>query len=103
MIDSAKCIGYGLFNGGDVWDFYAKKRTAAGCTPLGAVLTIAAAGSEMSNSCVMTNEEEGLKRGYKSNYARCRFAVMNPELTYTLPDYQTACGCVDILMHTMER
>ena len=57
MIDSAKCIGYGLFNGGDVWDFYAKKRTAAGCTPLGAVLTIAAAGSEMSNSCVMTNEE----------------------------------------------
>lgn len=103
VIDSAKCIGYGLFNGGDVWDFYAKKRTAAGCTPLGAVLTIAAAGSEMSNSCVMTNEEEGLKRGYKSNYARCRFAVMNPELTYTLPDYQTACGCVDILMHTMER
>lgn len=103
VIDSTKCIGYGLYNGGEVWDFYAKKRTAKGCTPLGAVLTIAAAGSEMSSSCVMTNEEGWLKRGYKSNYARCRFAVMNPELTYTLPDYQTACGCVDILMHTMER
>lgn len=103
VIDSTKCIGYGLYNGGEVWDFYAKLRTASGCTPLGAVLTIAAAGSEMSNSCVMTNEEGWLKRGYKSDYARCRFAVMNPELTYTLPDYQTACGCVDILMHTMER
>lgn len=103
VIDSAKCIGYGLYNGGEVWDFYAKKRTAKGCTPIGAVLTIAAAGSEMSHSCVMTNEEGWIKRGYSSDYARCRFAVMNPELTYTLPEYQTASGCVDILMHTMER
>lgn len=103
VIDSTKCIGYGLANEGDVWDFYDRKRAAKGCMPIGAVLTIAAAGSEMSRSCVMTNEDGWLKRGYSTDYARCRFAVMNPELTYTLPAYQTASGCVDILMHTMER
>ncbi len=102
-IDSAKAIGYGLANGGDPWDFHMGRRQAQGCTPIGAVLTIAAAGSEMSNSCVITNEEGWIKRGYSSNYSRCRFAVMNPELTYTLPKYQTACGCVDIMMHIMER
>lgn len=103
VIDSAKAIGYGVACGGNVWDFYARKRTASSCLPVGAVLTIAAAGSEMSDSSVITNEEEGIKRGYSSNHGRCRFAVMNPELTYTLPDYQTQSGCVDIMMHTMER
>jgi hypothetical protein len=103
VIDSAKAIGYGLFNGGDVWDFYCGKRKATGCTPLGVVLTIAAAGSEMSNSSVITNENGQLKRAYNTNLCRAKFAVMNPELTLTLPWYQTACGCTDILMHTMER
>ncbi|MCD8011702.1 MAG: iron-containing alcohol dehydrogenase [Lachnospiraceae bacterium] len=103
VIDSAKAIGYGLANEGDVWDFYDRKRTAAGCMPVGAVLTIAAAGSEMSDSSVITNEDGWIKRGYSSNYCRCRFAVMDPELTCTLPDYQTQSGCVDIMMHTMER
>lgn len=103
VIDSAKAIGYGMTNEGDVWDFYARKRTACACLPIGAVLTIAAAGSEMSNSSVITNEEGWIKRGYSSNYCRCRFAVLNPELTCTLPDYQTQCGCVDIMMHTLER
>ena len=103
VIDSAKAIGYGAANEGDVWDFYAKKRTADGCLPIGVVLTISAAGSEMSNSSVITNEEGWLKRGYKTDFARPRFAVMNPELTMTLPAYQTASGCVDIMMHTMER
>lgn len=103
VIDSAKAIGYGVANKGDVWDFYAKKRVATACLPIAAVLTIAAAGSEMSNSSVITNEDGWLKRGYSSNYARCRFAIMNPELTYTLPDYQTQSGCTDIMMHTMER
>ena len=103
VIDSGKAIGYGVANEGDVWDFYAKKRTAKACLPIGAVLTIAAAGSEMSNSSVITNEDGWLKRGYNDDVSRCKFAVMNPELTYTLPAYQTACGCVDILMHTMER
>lgn len=103
VIDSSKAIGYGVANEGDVWDFYARKRTASACLPIGAILTIAAAGSEMSNSSVITNEDGLKKRGYKSEYCRCRFAILNPELTYTLPDYQTQSGCVDILMHTMER
>lgn len=103
VIDSAKAIGYGVANEGDVWDFYEKRRTAKACLPIGVALTIAAAGSEMSDSSVITKEEGWLKRGYSSNYARARFAVMNPELTMTLPKYQTASGCVDIMMHTMER
>ena len=103
VIDSAKAIGYGVANEGDVWDFYMARRGPAGCLPVGAILTIAAAGSEMSNSSVITSEEGWLKRSCNTEYGRCRFAIMNPELTFTLPDYQTQSGCVDILMHTMER
>lgn len=102
-IDSAKAIGYGVANEGDVWDFYDRKRQAVGCVPIGVVLTMAATGSEMSNSSVITKEEGWIKRGYSSDFGRPVFAIMNPELTMTLPDYQTACGCTDILMHTMER
>ncbi len=102
-IDSAKAIGYGLANGGDVWDFYDRKRKAEGCMPLGVILTLAATGSEMSDSSVITKEEGLIKRGYSSDFGRPKFAIMNPELTMTLPDYQTACGCTDIMMHTMER
>lgn len=102
-IDSAKAIGYGALYDGDVWDFYSGKCKAKGCLPIGVVLTLAATGSEMSSSSVITNEEGWLKRGYGSDLGRPKFAVMNPELTMTLPDYQTACGCTDILMHTMER
>ncbi|MCR4625016.1 MAG: iron-containing alcohol dehydrogenase [Lachnospiraceae bacterium] len=102
-IDSAKAIGYGVANEGDVWDFYDYKRKAAGCLPLGVILTLAATGSEMSDSSVITKEEGLVKRGYSSDYCRPKFAIMNPELTKTLPDYQTACGCTDIMMHTMER
>ena len=102
-IDSAKAIGYGVTNEGDVWDFYDYKRKATACLPLGVILTIAATGSEMSDSSVITKEEGLVKRGYSSDYCRPKFAIMNPELTMTLPDYQTACGCTDIMMHTMER
>ncbi|MBQ6661292.1 MAG: iron-containing alcohol dehydrogenase [Lachnospiraceae bacterium] len=102
-IDSAKAIGYGLANEGDVWDFYDYKRKAKGSMPLGVILTIAATGSEMSDSSVITKEEGLVKRGYSSDYGRPKFAILNPELTMTLPDYQTACGCTDIMMHTMER
>ena len=102
-IDSAKAIGYGVANEGDVWDFYDYKRKAAGCLPLGVILTIAATGSEMSDSSVITKEDGLIKRGYSSDYGRPRFAILDPELTMTLPDYQTACGCTDIMMHTMER
>ena len=103
VIDSAKAIGYGLYHGGEVWDFYEQKRQVEGCYPVGTVLTIAAAGSEMSSSSVITNEEGNLKRGLNHDSSRCKFAIMNPELTYTLPQYQTMCGAADIMMHTMER
>ena len=103
VIDSAKAIGYGVTNEGDVWDFYDRRRQATACLPVGVVLTIAAAGSEMSYSSVITKDEGGIKRSYNDDICRPRFAVMNPELTVTLPPYQTASGCVDILMHTMER
>ena len=103
VIDSAKAIGYGVANEGDVWDFFDFKRKPTACLPIGVVLTIAAAGSEMSGSCVITKEDGGMKRGCTTDYSRLKFAVLNPELTMTLPPYQTACGCTDILMHTMER
>jgi len=103
VIDSAKAIGYGVYNGGNPWDFFDGKRQIQGCLPIGCVLTISAAGSEMSNSCVITNEEGWLKRGCKSDTGRPKFSILNPELTYTLPEYQVASGIVDILMHAIER
>lgn len=102
-IDSAKAIGYGVMNDGDVWNLYDYKKQAKACMPLGVILTLAATGSEMSDSSVITKEEGLVKRGYSSDFCRPRFAILNPELTMTLPDYQTACGCTDIMMHTMER
>ncbi len=103
VIDSSKAIAYGLAEDGDVWELYDHVHAAKACLPVGAVLTIAAAGSEMSNSSVITKDEGGVKRGYNNEICRPKFAIMNPELTMTLPPYQTASGCVDILMHTMER
>lgn len=103
VIDSAKAIAYGLHYDGDVWDFWNGKAVPQQSTPTGAVLTIPAAGSEMSDSCVITNDEGMLKRGVNSDLCRCKFAIMNPERTYTLPPYQTAAGVTDIMMHTMER
>jgi len=103
VIDSAKAIGYGVGYDGDVWDFWDGKAVPQSCMPIGVVLTIPAAGSEMSSSTVITKDEGMLKRGFNSDLCRARFCVMNPERTYTLPAYQTAAGCTDIMMHTMER
>lgn len=105
VIDSAKGIGYGIVNEDieDVWDLYIGKIKTQKCAPIGVILTIAAAGSEMSGSSVVTKEDEQLKRSYNSDNSRPKFAILNPELTYTLPKYQIACGIVDIMMHTMER
>ena len=103
VIDSAKAIAYGVPYEGDVWDFWDGKAVPKACLPVGAMLTIPAAGSEMSNSCVITKDEGMLKRGVNSDLCRCRFAIMNPERTFTLPPYQTAAGATDIMMHTMER
>ena len=103
VIDSSKCIAYGVCLDGDVWDVYLGKTKPKAMLPLACVLTIPAAGSEMSESSVITNEDGDVKLGYSNNLSRPKFAIMNPERTYTLPPYQTAAGVTDMMMHTMER
>lgn len=103
VIDSSKAIAFGTVYDGDVWDFWEGTTTPERCLPVGTILTIPAAGSEMSNSCVITHDETLIKRGVGTDLFRCRFAIMNPERTFTLPPYQTAAGVTDIMMHTMER
>lgn len=103
VIDSAKAIACGVPFEGDVWDFYLGKLHAKVCLPVASVLTIPAAGSEMSESSVITNEDGGVKLGYSNDITRPKFAIMNPVRTFTLPPYQTAAGVTDMIMHTMER
>ena len=102
-IDSAKAIAVGAVNDGDVWDFFERKKTTDKALPVGTIVTIPAAGSESSISCVITNEDGPWKRGINFECVRPVFSIMNPELTYTLPPYQTACGITDMLAHIMER
>ena len=102
-IDSSKAIAHGACYDGDFWDFFSGKAKPQRTMPFGAVLTMAAAGSESSNSCVITQEATHTKRGLRSELNRTRFAVMNPELAMTLPPYQIASGATDILAHIMER
>ena len=103
VLDSAKTTAAGVMYDGDVWDFPEKKATPDKSLPVGCVLTIAAAGSEMSSSAVITNTALHSKRGFGSDFNRCLFSICNPELTYTVNSYQTACGVVDTMSHTMER
>jgi len=104
VIDTAKAVADAVANPEtDIWEFWTVKVPVTKALPVGVVLTISAAGSETSQSSVLTNEETGSKRGLNSNFHRPRFAIMNPALTYTLPPYQIACGIVDILMHTLDR
>ncbi|MBQ0044953.1 MAG: iron-containing alcohol dehydrogenase [Bacteroidales bacterium] len=103
VIDSCKAISAGFYYDGDVWTLYKHEDHVTKCLPIGCILTIPAAGSEMSDGSVITNEDGGLKKDYCTDIFRCKFAIMNPELTYSLPAWQTACGAVDIMMHTMER
>ncbi len=103
VIDSAKAIAYGVPYDGDPWDFWDGKAVPQSSLSVGVILTIPAAGSEMSDSCVVTRDEDLNKRGFNNDLCRCKFAIMNPERTYTLPPYQTAAGATDIMMHTMER
>ena len=103
VIDSSKAIAYGGVYDGDVWDFYSQKAVPKASMKTGCILTMAAAGSEMSDSSVITNDEGGLKRGCNTDYCRLRFALCNPEFTYSLPAYQAGAAIVDIMMHTMER
>ena len=103
-IDTGKAIAHGAANPEqDIWNFWSREVPLERSMPVGVILTIPAAGSEMSNSSVLTNEDIGRKRGLSTDFNRPKFAIMNPELTYTLPEYQIGCGIVDIMMHTMER
>ncbi len=103
VIDSSKYTAAGVMYDGNVWDFPMRKAVAERALPVGCILTIAAAGSEMSASAVISNTKLNMKRGFGSEANRCKFAICNPELTYTVSKYQTACGIVDIMAHTMER
>jgi len=104
VIDTAKAVAFGLANPDvPLWDFFTQKVEVKKGLPVGTVLTIAAAGSETSMSSVLTNQATGIKRGLNTFFNRPKFAIMDPVLTYTLPDRHTACGVVDILMHTLDR
>lgn len=103
VIDSAKAIAVGVPYDGDVWDFYIGKSTPVRALPSGVILTIPATGSEASKSTVITNEDGWYKLSIGHDMLRPAFAIMNPELSFTLPPYQTAAGAVDIMSHVMER
>lgn len=103
VLDTMKAVSMSLVCGGNIWDFFDGSREVTGAVPMGSVLTIAAAGSETSDSAVLTNEALGWKKGKSTPFNRPLFAIMDPELTYTLPPHQTACGVTDIMMHTLER
>ena len=102
-IDAAKAISFGVFHDGDTWDFFAGKCAIERCLPVAAVLTIPAAGSEASASCVISNDELNCKAGVGSDAFRPKLAVLDPELTFTLPPYQTAAGITDMIAHVCER
>ncbi|MBC7959335.1 MAG: iron-containing alcohol dehydrogenase [Vallitaleaceae bacterium] len=102
-VDSGKAIAVGVPYKGDVWDFYTGKATVNEALPVAVVLTIPAAGSESSPSSVITNEDGWYKKGLTTDFMRPVFSILNPELTFTLPPYQTACGAADIMAHIMER
>ena len=103
VIDSSKAIAVGAKVDFSPWEFSIKNKTPMEHIPVAAILTISAAGSDMSNSCVITNDETGEKRGFSSEENRCLFSILNPELTYSVSKFQTGCGIVDIMMHTLER
>ena len=103
-IDAAKAIAHGLANPEvDIWQFWSQAEKLTRSTPVGVILTISAAGSETSMSAVLTNTETGLKRGLGTDFNRPKFALMNPEFTFTIPPYHLACGIADIFMHTLDR
>ena len=102
-IDTAKAIANGACYDGDPWDLFTGKGTNTEVLPLGTIVTLPAAGSEMSNSSVITREEDQCKRGRNTPLNFPKFGILNPEYTFSLPPYQTACGVVDILAHIMER
>ena len=104
VIDTCKAIGMGMDYDGDFWDFFTGKVPITAMTPVGVVLTISAAGSEGSDSCVITQERGNLKWGNpKTDIVRPKFAVMDPRYPMSLPVYQVASGAADMIAHILER
>ena len=103
VIDTAKCIAANYYYSGSIKDFNLHLAEPKKALPIGVILTIAAAGSELSNSCVIQDDQLQRKLGFNSDVIRPQFVIENPELTYSLPKEQIAYGVVDILMHTLER
>ena len=103
VIDTAKNIAVGYFYAGDSFDFNLHKAKPKKALPIGVILTIAASGSELSNSCVIQDDERQVKMGFNEDIVRPVFAIENPKLTYSVSKVQTAYGIVDIMMHTLER
>lgn len=104
VIDTAKAIAAGVPYEGDFWDFYIQKATVSSALKVAVVLTIPAAGSEGSGNSVITKVSTLQKMSLRApELLRPRFSIMNPELTFTLPPYQTAAGIVDMMAHIMER
>jgi len=103
VLDTAKAIAVGVPYSGDVWDFFLGKKALEKALPVGTILTLPGTGSEASNSCVISKEDENLKRGINSDVIRPVFSILNPEFMYTLPAYQTACGLFDAMSHVLER
>lgn len=103
VIDTAKAVSAGFFYDGDPFDFNLKKAIPQKALPIGVVLTISSAGSEASNSCVIQDDSLSIKQGFNSDLVRPQFAIENPELTFSVPPYQTFAGISDIMMHSLER
>ena len=103
VVDAAKSMGVGYYYDGDPFDFNLKKAKPTKTIPVGVILTIASAGSEMSNSCVISDDATGVKLGFNNDLIRPLFALENPELTFTVDPHQTAIGFSDIMMHSLER
>ncbi len=103
VIDSAKAIAIGVPYNGDIWDLFTAERKPDSAIPVGVILTVPAAGSEASDVSVITNQDTLLKKGFHSHLIRPRFAVLDPEVTYSIDPYQTACGAADTISHVLER
>jgi len=103
VIDSSKAIALGINFNGKIWDFFTGKAKPEKAAPVGVILTIPAAGSESSNVTVITNEDGLIKKGFHSDLIRPKFAILNPEITFSLPEFQAACGACDAMAHVMER
>ncbi len=103
VIDSAKAISIGVLYQGDVWDFFMGKAKPQNALDIGVVLTVPASGSESSVVTVITNEEMSLKKGFHNHLMLPKFAILNPEITFTIDPFQTSCGALDTISHILER